>query len=144
MYPTPPAGYVFSSEAQIAGTNIAYASTPFTSYGGGSVVLAQTTISPGSFAASESSYTSPYEGPGSFFNFTAAAGTTPYTSAGFPVFSAGDSGIGAFYFSIQSPEIEYSITSITLAPVPLPGSAWLMLAGLGGLGMFLRRDCKLR
>jgi len=129
---TPPSGFVFSSTAEVDG--IRYATSAFSSYGGGSVIDGWKSGAPSSFAASEIVATSASTFNGSFFNYVAVPGSTPYTSSGLPVFSSRDHNLGAFYTGSSSRELRYTITSLTPAPEVDSGSAagglTLLLSGL--------------
>jgi hypothetical protein len=65
----------------------------------------------------------------------------PYTIAGLPNFTlATQGGFGQLFNGAASNSfLTYEITSVSLAPVPLPASAWLLLSALGGLGVLGRR-----
>jgi hypothetical protein len=108
----------------------------FSSYGGGSVIDGWRSGAPSNFAASELAFTSATSWTGSFFNYVAAPGSTPYTSSGLPVFSSGDHSLGAFYTSNSAAELKYAITSLVPAPEIDPASAAAGLTLLlGGLAM---------
>jgi hypothetical protein len=63
----------------------------------------------------------------------------PYTTAGQP----DEAGSGSFgYFVSGGNEVDFTIS--TLTPVPLPPSLWLMLGGLGGIGLLLRKQVELQ
>jgi hypothetical protein len=66
----------------------------------------------------------------------------PFDANGLPVFANATGGANGILFNYEGGGItngllNYTVTSFT--PVPLPGSAWLMLSALGGLGIFGRK-----
>jgi hypothetical protein len=77
-------------------------------------------------------------------SFTLIGGTgSSFNSDGLPVFSNSISAVGELWSGVNgepvTDELLFDINSMTLAPVPLPSTAWLMLCGLGGLGVLLKK-----
>jgi len=88
------------------------------------------------FVASENQETSAAAstGTGSGFTLNSARPDYPFTSNGLPVLTSDSiSATGGFYTDGNANSLGYNITSLTPAPVPLPGALWLMLSGLGVL-----------
>lgn len=85
------------------------------------------------FTLGESNYTTSDRGTGSVFVFNnAAAGQPPFDSSGVPIFTPYND-TGGFYSTFGLEGIGFTLTSLTVAtsPVPLPGSLWLLVAGVG-------------
>jgi hypothetical protein len=147
-----PTGLVFTSTAQTVTSTglISYSTSSPGSIQSDSIVHAQAA---NQWYASESQYSGSIY-TGSVLNIisnsngalvwvpapSSLAGTpVPDTIDGVPV-GMEDGG----FQNAQGFFIEYNLTSLTLAsdipsPVPLPASAWLLVAGLGGLGAFARK-----
>jgi hypothetical protein len=66
-------------------------------------------------------------------------GTNPAGHSGSFTFTASGTtqaiGFGQMTSGVTSPIID----NVTVSPVPLPAAAWLMVSGLGGLGVFARK-----
>jgi len=123
--------YVFASTAEVDG--FSYSTGPPGAYISRSYVAG----SYSGVAAYESELNYSYdEGDyGSSSEFVINGGET---SAGLPLFSTASTSTGYFTLVGQG-QVTYQITSLTLAPVPLPAAAWLMLGGLGGIGALARK-----
>jgi len=69
---------------------------------------------------------------------TTASATTP--SGTVPALAFADAGTNGQYIieSTSAPTTPFGI-QLQTAPVPLPAAAWLLLSGIGGLGMLVRR-----
>jgi len=127
--------YVFSSTATVGTASYSTSTTPGTynsttyvyGYNGGA-----------SYEGFEENYSTATSATESFFNLSNSSGN-PYSSSGLPVFAAATTGSGEFELisgGATTGSINYNITALT--PVPLPAAAWLLLSGLGGLGLFGR------
>jgi hypothetical protein len=141
---------VFTSTAQVVGTNISYATFPpgagynigsnATGYNnGGSEFAASEQANQAPAGDTQSSVGISGNLPGEVFdaNGGPAFPSSPFVSGNgdFAVANSGPGGVGAF-----DNIINYNITSISPpSTVPLPASAWLMLSGVGALGALARR-----
>jgi len=79
----------------------------------------------------------------SYFSLSGGTGAlAPFDANGLPVFSNSSASSGYLLASAGKAgitgQLDYTITS--LAPVPLPATAWLLLSALGGLGLLVRRS----
>ena len=73
------------------------------------------------------------------FNLTNSGGNA-YSIAGLPVFAGATTGDFVSDSGGVYSQLDYNLTSLTLAPVPLPAAAWLLLSALGALGYFTCRS----
>lgn len=135
--PTPPVS-VFWSTAQVG--TLSYSSVaggPYASSSGisGSVGPPANTYQ---FYAAEQNYTTSSAAPtGSGLILGNPSQSVPaWTSDGLPVLVSGQGPSDGFFYSGQI-AIGYEVTSLTR--VPEPGNGWLLLMGLGGLGVLARR-----
>jgi len=69
-----------------------------------------------------------------------------WSAAGLPLLSSSTSAVGEIEkiivtngFNTTADDLMYNITSLSVAPVPLPPGTWLMLSGLVGLTVFARK-----
>jgi hypothetical protein len=143
---------VFTSTAQIATKDglISYATTPG-SYSSQSIVQGVSASQLFVSEAQQGPLNLNYSLSGSEIDIDNPNGApvfapTTSTLAGTPVVNV-DGTLNGIYngqFTNAQGLFEYQITSLTLAsdipsPVPLPASAWLLVAGLGGLGVLARK-----
>jgi hypothetical protein len=134
---------VFTSTAQVVGTNISYATTPPTPPGpaGNFNIGSNATGNNGTgFQASEQAA----QANGGDTQSTFGLGSNPpvYDSNGGPVYQpSSQPGSGAGNFGVSSGGntgvINYNITSITA--VPLPAAGWLALSALSAVGAMARK-----
>jgi hypothetical protein len=127
---TPPSpAYVFSSTANVAGFSYSTSAVPGTDLSDTKVSGAVNPTIDSDFSAGEGNVFTSGSQSSSNLDLEARPGDpVPWTSAGLPNFSLADSFAGGTFAMGFSNQVNFNITSMT--PVPLPGSAWLMLSGL--------------
>lgn len=104
----------------------------------GAILISGTQFSVQSVAANNSSLS---------FSLTNSNGSLPISSLSAPLSytvmdpNAAFGSLGLFDSTGQTVEVELTLlpTEVTIAPVPLTATAWLMLSGLGGLGVMARK-----
>jgi hypothetical protein len=139
-----PTSLVFASTAQVS--NFGYSTPPpqtgvlSSSYVQSSVQGSANSGGPGStFTASEGFAYSADAYGGSSFSISNPGGA--YSVNGLPILAGATSATGAVTAAAGGlvTQIEFNITSLTPAPVPIPAAAWLLMSGLGGLAVFARK-----
>jgi hypothetical protein len=139
--PAPGTGAVFSSTLQVAGfPGFNYASlAPSSNNGGISTVGGEPIFESYAYAAGEETYPTGFGPSGTGSSITIEA---PYSSGGLPPALALSNNyvddIGEIYSGNHVNYVEYRLTSLTPAPVPLPAAVWLFISGLAGIGAFRR------
>ena len=137
---------VFTSTAQVTGTNISYATTaPSPGYDIGSYAVGYDNGG-SEFQASEQANQANGGDTQSTFGIGGSIPGQVFDANGGPVYpSSLPLGAGSGDFAVTTGGsatnvINYDITSISPAtPVPLPASVWLMLSGVAALGATARR-----
>jgi hypothetical protein len=140
-----PTSLVFASTVQVGGfTYVTPAPGPGSGFG--SYVQSSVQGSANSGAGSGSTFTanegweaSPDTQGDSSLSISNPNGA--YSVTGLPILAGATSATGEVdTFIASSPtSIQFNITSLTPAPVPIPAAAWLLVSGLGGLVVFARR-----
>lgn len=139
-----PAQFVFSSKLSSGGISYAFAPSSVYSYSqiNGNNDLLQNS---GNWDAHAGVYTN---GPNSYLeNDIALVSNTsvPFDANGLPVFSNVTSQqnelLDVVNDGVVAGQLQYTITSLSVAssPVPLPASAWLLLSGGVGIGTMIRK-----
>jgi len=129
---TPSGAYVFSDTVSVGGVHIYSTPGP-----GAYESLSYVDNASGGYEATENQYLTPSSAVGSNIYLY---GANTYTSAGVPTgfaLNAGNSNDSGAVEATGGSQLDYTITSLT--PVPLPAATWLMLSGLGGIGVFARK-----
>jgi hypothetical protein len=138
--PPTPSSLVFASTLSSGG--VTYGNTTPSSAGSDSSVEgnASSGTLPNSYVAEDVEYSNSNDYVESYFRLYGGTGAgAPFDASGLPVFSNATSNSGALTsdnLGLVS-QLTYTITS--LAPVPLPASAWLLLSGLVGVGVMARK-----
>ncbi len=141
-----PIALVFGST--ITSGSINYGSASPSSVGSNSNIEGYTgsgASSPNTYYAQDSEYSSSTSNSYTSSAFTLVGGygaNAPFDANGLPVFAQSFSNVGILQSTasnFSNGVLKYNITSFTLAPVPLPAAAWLLLSGVGGLGAFARK-----
>lgn len=133
---------VFTSTAQVVGTNISYATTPPSGTGYNIGSYATGNGGGTGFQASEQANQANGGDTQSTFGLGGTNVLSVYDSNGGPVYPPAlqpGSGSGNFGVAtgVDTGVINYNITSISA--VPLPASGWLVMSALSGLGVMTRR-----
>ena len=133
-----PSALVFSSVLTSGG--ISYSSTLPSSFGSVSDVY---DYNENSYTGEDAEYTS--IGAYVYSNLQLYGGygppAAPFDANGLPIVANATSGkTGELSTNVgQGGQLDYTITSLTVAPVPLPAAGWLFVGGLSGLGAFARK-----
>jgi hypothetical protein len=141
-----PSGLVFYSTAQVLGTDVSYATAPVGTgtYDTYSSIDPNVNGNTNVYRVGETALTSVGSmGPnGTESQFQLEGGAGPvFDSQGLPVLSSSaENPFGVFGTFVNGTrnDVEFTITSLVPAPIPIPASAWLLISGLGGLGIFGR------
>ncbi len=132
---------VFSSNIQVGG--ITYATASAAAFGGQSYVTGGFQDGIGyQFLAQESFGIS--DTVTAYSGLQIIDGIPTYTAGGQPTLSATNPDAVGFFGNFDSStgassDVDFEITSATPAPVPVPAAVWLLLSGLGSVGLMSGR-----